>query len=394
MKANHRVDVVRVGPILPHPNADKLELTMVGGYQIVVGKGSFKEGDLAAYIPPDSVVPQTEPFKFIWQDHVGIDGIVPERRRRITVKRLRKEYSEGLLMPVSDLGFQIGTHGEMLGLYFNGKALEVGQDVSALIGVTHYIPEFDRASTSADTLASPKRRYPRTLKGWFFWTLHKLGLRSAGRSLALETAFNYPVYDVDALKNHMNWIQPGDKVQITEKIHGSNARYVYVDGVQYCGSREQWKKDGPNVWWNAFREYPEIGAWCKEHPGLVLYGEVGPTQKDKQDSRGWRYGAEEGKTFFFAFDVWVPEGAGVGPDAEPMTIPAHWDTPHKWGFTRNVPVLCVTDYLPGYVFSWAEGKSLVEGHKHHYREGIVVRKLDGSGITLKIVSNTFLEKDN
>ena len=77
-KTNHRANVVRVGEILPHPNADKLELTHVEGYQIVVGKGNFKTGDLAVYIQPDSVVPQTEPFKFIWQDHIGIDGTVPE----------------------------------------------------------------------------------------------------------------------------------------------------------------------------------------------------------------------------------------------------------------------------------------------------------------------------
>ena len=34
--------------------------------------------------------------------HVGIDGIVPAKRRRITVKRLRKEYSEGLLLSVGE----------------------------------------------------------------------------------------------------------------------------------------------------------------------------------------------------------------------------------------------------------------------------------------------------
>src|SRR5581483_4038869 len=118
MSDTHEVKVVRVGPILPHPNADKLQLTMVGGYQVVIGKDTFKEGDLAVYIQPDSVVPQTEPFRFIWGDYatarctnhtddpktcnVVVDE-VSAKRRRITVKRLRKEYSEGLLMPVADV---------------------------------------------------------------------------------------------------------------------------------------------------------------------------------------------------------------------------------------------------------------------------------------------------
>jgi hypothetical protein len=372
-KANHRVNVVRVGEILPHPNADKLELTTVEGYQIVIGKGNFKTGDLAVYIPPDSVVPQTEPFKFIWQDHVGIDGVVPEKRRRITVKRLRKEYSEGLLMPLSDF-LNLATYNRD-GLQYP----DVGTDVSNLIGVTHYVPEFDRESTVADTQAVPKRRYPKTLRGWFFWTLYKLGFRSAGRSLALEVAFNYPIYDVDALKNNKRLIQNGDRVMVTEKIHGSNARYVFVDGVQYCGSRTQWKQDGPNVWWNAFRQFPQIGEWCQQHPGSVLYGEVGPTQK------GFRYGAREGETFFFAFDVWVPT-------PEFNQVKHQWIWPGNLGFAPTVPSLGIYEYNSD-VLTDADGKSLVPG-AGHIREGIVLRKIGPDPVTLKVVSNAFLEKDN
>jgi RNA ligase (TIGR02306 family) len=110
-KSNHQANVVRIENLRPHPDPEttKLELTDIGGYQVVVGKGNFAAGDLAVYIQPDSVVPQTEPFKFIWGEHVGIDGNVPERRRRITVKRLRKEYSEGLLMPVSEFAKEFGS---------------------------------------------------------------------------------------------------------------------------------------------------------------------------------------------------------------------------------------------------------------------------------------------
>lgn len=376
MKANHRVNVVRVGEILPHPNADKLELTHVEGYQLVIGKGNYKAGDLAVYIQPDSVVPQTDPFKFIWQDHVGIDGTVPEKRRRITVKRLRKEYSEGLLMPVTELGFQVGQHGEMQGLCFNGKALEVGQDVAELIGVTHYVPEFDRESTVADSLSfknSPKRRYPRTLRGWMYLLLHKVGLGwgLCGRGLALDLSINLPVYDVDSLKNHKSHIQPGDTVHVTEKIHGSNARYTVIDDVFYAGSRTQWKQKGSNVWWNAAKQHPEIEQWCREHPGLMLVGEVGPTQK------GFRYGTDKDETFFFAFKVY-----------NPSTQTYSW--PANYGFATNVPVV-FSGFFTDEVLTLADGKSLVPG-AGHLREGVVVTNLF-NGETLKIVSNAFLEKD-
>src|SRR5271170_4228511 len=101
-KANHQTNIVRISETVPHTNADSLEIIKIGEFQCVSRIGTFKTGDLAVYIQPDSVVPQTEPFRFIWNDNVTLDGTVPERRRRITVKKLRGEWSEGLLLPVSD----------------------------------------------------------------------------------------------------------------------------------------------------------------------------------------------------------------------------------------------------------------------------------------------------
>ncbi len=387
MSNTSEANIVRVGTIFPHPNADKLELTQVGGYQMVVGKGQFKEGDLAVFVQPDSVVPQTEPFKFIWQDHVGIDGTVPESRRRVTPRRFRKEWSEGLLVPVTEIGFQIDMTGKMLGLYFNGKALEVGQDVAELLGVTRYVEDFDRENTKADTGAAPRRKYPKTLRGWFYWTLRKLGWKNAGgKSYRLEVGFDFPVYDVNAYKHARNKFKPGEQVQVTEKIHGCNARYVFVadkgtvvpetgiyPGTFYVGSHEQWKKDGPNVWWNVARQFPEIEQWCIANPGKVLYAEVGPCQK--KGGVSFRYGAEESKTFVFTFDVYDPE-----------TAKFTWAG--NEGMTQNVPVLYVGPFDEAEVLKLVDGQSIVPGAKHP-REGIVIRSLD-TGQRLKIVSNEYL----
>lgn len=362
MKDTHEVRVVRIEAVTPHPNADKLELTMLGGYQMVIGKGSFKPGDLAVFIQPDSVVPQTEPFKFIWQDHVGIDGTVPESRRRIKPKRLRGEWSEGLLMPIADLGI------------VEGPDYQEGQNVAEDIGVTHWVPEFDRENTKADTESMPKRRYPKTLRGWFYWTIFKLfGL--GRRDYALEVSFDMPIYDVMALKNYGRRIQDGDLVHVTEKIHGSNARYTYVNDVFYAGSHDQWKKDGSNIWWNVARKYPEIKEWCIAHPGQVLYGEVGPTQK------GFRYGCGNGEVFFYAFDTYNPETN-------------EWDWPGVSGFTPTAPPLYYGKFDTTIVKALVDGPSTVV-EARHMREGVVIRKLDPethkSICSLKILSNDFLK---
>lgn len=393
--------VYRIGEIRPHPNADRLELTDIAGYQMVVGKGEYKTGDLAVFIQPDSVVPQTEPFKFIWGQAAaeanGLPGVpteqafdgkweygipVSDRARRIKPRKLRKEWSEGLLMPVSAV--------LPVNCRATGWDYPEGFDAASLIGITRYKTEGDEEGPAVKN-AAPRRRFPRTVKGWVrflvYGLLKRLGLRSAHRAMEQEVGFFAPVYDVNALKNAgAKGFKPGEQVQVTEKIHGSNARFVSVDGVFYVGSHEQWKVKGNNWWWNATVEYPEIEEWCHQNPGCVLYGEVGPSQK------GFHYGSE-GRPFFYAFDVWVPEGAAITPDGNPSTEPAHWEWPGNMGFAATVPVLYVGPYDKDVVAKFVDGETVTYANtleKKHIREGIVVRSLE-TGRKLKWVSNEYLK---
>ena len=91
--AHHQTPVVRIDAVRVHTNADTLEIVDIQGYQCVVKKGAFKVGDLAIYVYPESVIPQTAPFKFIWEPYVGLDGHVREIRQLIDI---------GLLLDVSE----------------------------------------------------------------------------------------------------------------------------------------------------------------------------------------------------------------------------------------------------------------------------------------------------
>jgi len=206
---NHQVNVVRIPEPRVHTNADSLELFDIGGYQVVAKKGEFKPGDLAVYIQPDSVVPQTQAFRFIWDLHVGIDLKVPAKYRRITVRRFRKEWSEGLLMPLADFGWQQGEKdGKPFYFYENGvggvTAGPEGWDVSDILGITHYEPEEDLGGVKMGMLGcGPKRkkRYPVTVKDWLrYFYYHSIRFLTGGRLYRQEASmvvpFDAPEYDV------------------------------------------------------------------------------------------------------------------------------------------------------------------------------------------------------
>jgi hypothetical protein len=399
-KANHQVNIVRLSEPRVHTNADTLELFDIGGYQVVVKKGQFKAGDLAVYIQPDSVVPQTEAFRFIWAqgltavvDQVQDGNIlahweVPERRRRITVRKFRKEWSEGLLMPLTDfpgvLTSKAGPPG-VTGVNFDFRLVSEGADVSDLLGITHWDGD-DVESTVSDNDSRPKRKYPKTLKGWFFFLLYKAGLKSVKKQMNEELAFDVPKFDVENIKNFKNTITPEDDVIVTEKIHGSQGRYFFREGKMYAGSRNFWKSEkSPCVWRKVLRDHPWIENFCRENEGAILYGEVVPTQK------GFRYGCDEGETNFFVFDIRKSDGeylpkaltmrGGLGLTLVPLV--------YEGLFESDVLLNALTD-----------GPSLVPATKTP-REGVVITVKDptrwqrGLGrIQLKAVSNKFLEKDS
>jgi hypothetical protein len=364
-KSNHQANIVKIDEIIPHPDPDttSLELIVIGGYQVVVRKGQFKAGDFAVYIQPDSVVPQTDSFKFLWEQYVGVDGTVPEKRRRITVRKFRGQWSEGLLLPITDFGWD--QYGEEIhrfvpqGAGFIFEQMHAGDDVSTLLGITHYVPETDlEAATFGKQSAAPRRKYPKTIKGLWYMLLSKLGFKKAHKNYVQEVSFVLPEYDVEAFKNHANTFTDGELVIITEKIHGSNARFVCIDGEMYTGSRSQWKSaDGDNVWTRAVKEIPWIGAWCRNHPGYALYGEVTPTQK------GYLYGSE--KVQFFLFDILTPEGKWVPkPDFATVGI-----VPFE-GRRRQRPHQAAGRRRPG-----ALRRSLQQGDRTELRG----RTLDGAG---------------
>ena len=87
---------VKTYPIVieAHPNADRLELARVGDYRSVVAKGQFQSGDICAYIPEASIVPD----QLIAE--MGLEGkLAGPNHNRVRAVKLRGILSQGLIYP-------------------------------------------------------------------------------------------------------------------------------------------------------------------------------------------------------------------------------------------------------------------------------------------------------
>lgn len=312
------------------------------------------------------------------------DTEIPEKWRRVTVRKFRKEWSEGLLMPLG-IAFSLGRPDE--------DCFQEDNDLADDLKITHWNPPEPDEIQSGGVSIKQSKIWPRSLKGWGYFLSYWLsfglynpwGQLGGGNEKAPENT--PPVYDVEAYKNFTHVFTQGEDVWVTEKIHGSNFRAVFMPssfgkGKFYVGSRKLWKapKSG-NVWRTAARMNPDIERWCRDNPKCVLYGEVTPTQK------GFDYGATAEKPKVFLFDIRLPDGSWVPkPDARRMTL----EYKLEW-----VPTLQIGGWSPDFA-KFADGDTNTDGK--HIREGCVVCTVpdcyvrEAGRAQLKVISVAYYEK--
>lgn len=87
--------VEKIVDIQPIPNADKIEVATVLGWKVVIKKDEFKVGDKIIYIEIDSRVPKDEPYF----------SFLADRNYKVKSIKLRKQVSQGLIVPMSLLPY-------------------------------------------------------------------------------------------------------------------------------------------------------------------------------------------------------------------------------------------------------------------------------------------------
>ena len=211
------VPVVRIGKLDKHENADSLLITEVRGCPVITRTGSFNEGDLAVYIPVDSVVNTDHPeLAFLKTgDKVKV---------RVKAKKLRGVFSMGLLIPAP-------------------QGVSEGDDLASVYGIEKY-EEPIPVVMSGDAVRGPE-------------------------------GIMVPSYDLESLRTYKHMIEDEEQVVVTEKIHGSNARfYLDSNGTLHVGSRTLFRdSDGASVWARVAREN-DLASKLSGLSHYVFYGEV------------------------------------------------------------------------------------------------------------------------
>jgi RNA ligase (TIGR02306 family) len=294
-----KVQVVKVGAQTKHPNADRLLTTRVFDYPVITGVGEFQEGELAVYVPVDSVVPADDPRWAFLQGHL-----------RIKAKRLRGIFSMGLLTKAVD-------------------GMKEGEIVAEQLRIIKYEPP-PNAATGGEAEKCP---------------------------------FDWPKYtDIESIRRWPDVLKEGEEVILTEKIHGTSARYVFKEGRLWVGSHNEVKKEIPgSVYWSAAKKH-DLAKRLEAIPGIAIYGEV----------YGWvmdlRYGHKPGTVSLALFDA--------------MDLSTNryldYDAFEALAKTLEVPIApgLYRGEWKGSLKAHAEGNSVLLGPEKavdHIREGFVVK---------------------
>ena len=169
--------VAKINEVKPIEGADNIELVVAGGWNAITKKGEYQVGDLVSIATTDAVIPEG------LSDAMGVTNYLRKGGRVRTVK-LRGVYSECLV--ISNKFLPVGYNNE-------------GKDLMNILKIYKYEPPVKNIQ-----LAS-------------------------GRKIKYRDNPNFHVYyKFPNLKNVQGMFTEEDKVQITRKIHGTNARYGIV----------------------------------------------------------------------------------------------------------------------------------------------------------------------
>ncbi|NCA67056.1 MAG: RNA ligase (ATP) [Clostridia bacterium] len=233
-----------IDKIIPIPGADKIELAQVLGWQAVVEKNKYKEGEKIIYIQLDTLLPyhpdyafleRSSPFKCYGVEY-GIDIKEGVKYTRLKTAKFLGNISQGLIMPLATYNLDIN--------------IETDADVSEIVGVVKYSKPIH-----VSMCGSAKGSFP---------------------SFITKT-------DEERIQNIKNVLPMfnGKEVYETLKVDGTSATYYYLvdkDEFGICSRNMQMLEDGGSIYALIAERYQikdRLIAYCKTlNKSIAIQGEI------------------------------------------------------------------------------------------------------------------------
>ena len=257
--------------VYPHPNADKLELAEVLGYQVIVGKGEVTEDTFGILFLPDSVLTDKAIEIFGEQPYLS--------KNRVKALTLRGEKSEALFLPADNTS---------IGLWYAG--LKCQEPVVEM-------PEGE------------------------LWTSYKLPQKEVDKRnkerkmVARRELPNFPMHmNTEQMRVHRRDIEdaianPDCQVSVSLKYHGTSQRI----GLIVTPDELPWWKRLVNVF---TAKYPTESLKLVNGTRRVILTEA--VDKDYHTLAFREVVAERLRPYIMANEVWYYEVVGYEPSGRPI----------------------------------------------------------------------------
>lgn len=348
-KTTFKVPVTKIREIIPHGNADALEVALVYGFEVVIRKNQYRAGDSVVFIPPDSILPQRlENAIFGEGSKIKLD------KHRVRQIRIRGRASQGMLISMAD-AYTFGV----------SKYVIQESDVSETLGIVKYEPPAPVYNTSNRSGMSRDKTY----------------------NMKLFHSYN----GINNIKWYPDLFESTEQIVIQEKLHGSNMRismlphepknlWQRIKKLIGLAPKYEFNYGSNNVQISrktGYRGFYDIDIYgeCVQRLGLetkvpenhIVYGELIGTTIQKN----YNYGHSQ-QNHFVVFDVKIIDP--VNPEN------SKWLSPHEVKqFCDNkgldmVPVLYEGLYSKEVLDKHVSGSS-VYWPAHKVREGIVIKSM-------------------
>jgi RNA ligase (TIGR02306 family) len=367
--------VRKIDALEPIDGADLIETATIGGWKVVVKKGEFSVGQLAVYFEIDSFIP-TELAPFLTSKGKEPREYNDVKGERLRTVRLRKQISQGLLLPINVVydGVESVLAGLGIRLETIPVIIEEDMDVSDLLNIHKYEPPM-----STQLAGMAKGNFPS-----FIPKTDEERVQNLSRSL-------------------YKWAGSDDQWEVTEKYDGSSMTVYIKNSVDeegnpirrfgVCSRNLELKDTEENSFWRQARA-DDIENKLRElvsDRNIAIQGElIGEgIQSNKYRILGTQfhvftiYDIDKGEYLSSEERVSLAETLGLNHVRVLDKISLKQSSASTGGFNASQMI----DSLLAY----AEGKSVLNAQTE--REGVVLKNINDPSLHFKAISNSFLLRE-